>query len=482
MHFEAVREPVKGKFHGGFHKDYGGIFLTDLIAAIATGTAPGGVGIIRLSGTGAIETASRLFTPQQGAPLCQRPDRQLVYGSMADGEGRVLDRGLAFVARAPHSYTGEETAELQCHGSPMLLSLLLEVLFSLGARQAAPGEFTQRAFLNGKLDLMQAEAVIDLIDAETPSAARQAASQLEGALSRRVSEIYDGLVDLMAHFYAVLDYPDEDIDPFRQETIGTALRLARSQTEALLQSYTRGRQIIKGIPCAILGKPNVGKSSLLNALSGYARAIVTDLPGTTRDTIEARVTVGGVLLRLIDTAGLRETEDVVEQLGVLRSRAAVEEAELCLLMLDGSAPLSSEDYEAMALAKRAPHYLLLINKSDKPAAFSTAELESDFPSILSLSAKSGVGLSSLEDAIQALFPFGRDVSSAPLLTNARQQGAARRALDALLRAEEGLLSSLPPDLLLIDVEEALTALGELSGTTLRDDITTRIFERFCVGK
>jgi len=365
----------------------------------------------------------------------------------------------------------------------MLLSLLLEVLFSFGARQAAPGEFTQRAFLNGKLDLMQAEAVIDLIDAETPSAARLGRlTQLEGALSRRVSAIYDGLVDLMAHFYAVLDYPDEDIDPFRQETMAEALGLARSQTEALLQSYTRGRQIIKGIPCAILGKPNVGKSSLLNALSGYARAIVTDLPGTTRDTIESRVTVGGVLLRLIDTAGLRETTDVVEQLGVLRSRAAAEEAELCLLMLDGSMPLGPEDYEAMALAKRAPHCILLINKSDQPAAFSTVELNSDFPTMLSLSTKSGEGLSSLGDAIQALFPFGSDVSSAPLLTNARQQGAARRALDALLRAEEGLLSSLPPDLLLIDVEEALTALGELSGTTLRDDITTRIFERFCVGK
>lgn len=456
--------------------------MTDLIAAIATGAAPTGVGMIRLSGFGAIEAVSALFTPQQGAPLGERPDRQLVYGTVADCEGRLLDRALAFVSRAPHSYTGEETAELQCHGSPMLLSLLLEALFSLGARQALPGEFTKRAFLNGKLDLMQAEAVIDLIDAETPSAARQAASQLEGALSRRVSDIYDGLVNLMAHFYAVLDYPDEDIDLFRQETISHALSLARAQTDALLQTYTRGRQITKGIPCVILGKPNVGKSSLLNALSGYARAIVTDLPGTTRDTIEARVTVGGVLLRLIDTAGLRETEDLVEQLGVLRSRAAVEEAELCLLMLDSSLPLSEEDYAAIELAKSVPHCILLLNKSDKPAAVQSELLKQEFPHMISLSAKSGEGLSALEETVQALFPFGAQPSSTPLLTNARQQGAARRAQEALLRAEEGLLSALPPDLLLLDVEEALFALGELSGRSLREDITARIFERFCVGK
>lgn len=456
--------------------------MTDLIAAIATGSAPAGVGIIRLSGFGAIETVSQLFTPLQGVPLDQRPDRQLVYGTVSDGEGRILDRCMAFVSRSPHSYTGEETAELQCHGSPMLLSLILETLFSLGARQAAPGEFTKRAFLNGKLDLMQAEAVIDLIDAETPSAARQAASQLEGALSRRVSEIYDGLVNLMAHFYAVLDYPDEDIDPFRQDTIASALSLARTQTEALLQTYTRGQQITKGVPCAIVGKPNVGKSSLLNALSGYARAIVTDLPGTTRDTIEARVTVGGVLLRLIDTAGLRETEDLVEQLGVLRSRAAVEEAELCLLMLDGSSPLTSEDLDAIELAKNAPHCILLLNKSDKPPAFSPQPLRQDFPHMISLSVKCGEGLSALEETIRTIFPFGAESSNAPLLTNIRQQGAAKRALEALLRAEEGLSNFLPPDLLLIDVEEALFALGELSGRTLRDDITARIFERFCVGK
>lgn len=456
--------------------------MTDLIAAIATAQGPGGVGIIRLSGPGAIETAARVFTPQHGAPLTARADRQLVYGDLFDRDGTLLDRGLAFVSRAPHSYTGEETAELQCHGSPMVLSLIQDALFQAGAQQAGPGEFTRRAFLNGKLDLTQAEAVIDLIEAETPAAAQQAASQLEGALSRRVEEIYSGLVNLMAHFYAVLDYPDEDIDPFRQESLTRALSLAQEQICMLLSSYARGRQLRTGVPTVILGRPNVGKSSLLNALTGYQRAIVTALPGTTRDTIEERVTLGSVLLRLIDTAGLRETEDAIEHLGVLKSREAAEAAELCLLVLDGSAALSAEDEEAITLAKRAPHCICIVNKADKPPAFLVEALEDTFSHVCPLSAKRGTGLSALEQAVSDCFPFGSARGAAPLLTNARQQEAATRAHAAIVRAREGLSEGLPPDLLLIDVEEALRALGELTGKTLRDDITTRIFERFCVGK
>jgi len=456
--------------------------MTDLIAAIATAEGPGGVGIIRLSGPGSIEAADRVFTPQRGAALRSRADRQLVYGDIRDHDGTLLDRGLSFVSRAPHSYTGEETAELQCHGSPMVLSLIQEALFRQGARQAGPGEFTRRAFLNGKLDLTQAEAVIDLIEAETPAAALQAASQLEGTLSRSVEEIYSGLVDLMAHFYAVLDYPDEDIDAFRQESLEAALSLAQRQLCVLLSTYNRGRQLRSGVPTVILGRPNVGKSSLLNALTGYQRAIVTDLPGTTRDTIEERVTLGSVLLRLIDTAGLRETEDQIEHLGVLKSREAAETAELCLLVLDGSVPLSAQDEEAITLAKRAPHCICIVNKADLPPAFSAKALEAEFSHVCPLCAKSGTGLSALDQAVSDCFPFGAQRGAAPLLTNARQQEAASRSYDAIVRAREGLCEGLPPDLLLIDAEEALRALGELTGKTLRDDITARIFERFCVGK
>ena len=259
----------------------GDLSMSDLIAAIATPPGRGGVGILRLSGPGAAETAGQVFRPAGKTALADAPDRQLLYGQMVDGGGRILDSGLAFVSRAPHSYTGEDTAELQCHGSPMVLSLLLEAVTARGARLAGPGEFTRRAFLNGKLDLTRAEGVIDLIDAETPAAARQAANQLSGALFRRAETIYSALVDLSAHFHAVLDYPDEDLDPFRVETMAQVLRDQADALEKLSATQRRGLAVKNGVLCAIVGRPNAGKSSLLNALAGYQRAIVTDIPGTT---------------------------------------------------------------------------------------------------------------------------------------------------------------------------------------------------------
>ena len=456
--------------------------MSDLIAAIATAPGTGGVGILRLSGPGAARAAARVFRPAGKTALAGAPDRQLLYGQVLDKDGRTIDTGLAFVSRAPHSYTGEDTAELQCHGSPMVLSLALEALFAAGARQARAGEFTQRAFLNGKLDLTQAEAVIDLIDAETPAAAYQAAGTLGGTLSRRVAAIYDGLVDLSAHFHAVLDYPDEDIDPFRAATIRSALDKALGETAALLATYDRGRQLTAGVPTAILGKPNAGKSSLLNALVGYDRAIVTQAPGTTRDTIEARASVGGVLLNLTDTAGLRQTGDEAERLGVARSRAAAETARLVLLVLDGSGSLTPEDREAMALAQEAPACICLVNKADLPQALDLEELRKTFPHLCPVSAKDGTGLEALGSLVASLFPAGAGGVGEALLTNARQAEAVTRARESLDRASRGLEDGLPPDLLLSDVEEALEALGEVTGTTVREDITARIFQRFCVGK
>ncbi|MDO4515713.1 MAG: tRNA uridine-5-carboxymethylaminomethyl(34) synthesis GTPase MnmE [Bacillota bacterium] len=456
--------------------------MSDLIAAVATAPGAGGVGILRLSGPGAARTAAQVFRPAGRISLIDAPDRKLLYGAILDKEGRVIDNGLAFVSRAPHSYTGEETAELQGHGSPMVLSLALEALFAHGARQALAGEFTRRAFLNGKLDLTQAEAVIDLIHAETPAAARQAAGRLEGSLSRKIAAIYDGLVDLSAHFHAVLDYPDEDIDPFRAETIRSALDTALKGTDALLATYDRGRQLTTGVPTAILGRPNVGKSSLLNALVGYDRAIVTQVPGTTRDTIEARASVGGVLLNLTDTAGLRETGDEAERLGVARSRAAAEEARLVLLVLDGGTELTPEDREAMALAKEAPACICIVNKSDLDQVLDVESLRRDFPHLCPVSAKHQAGLEALGPLVAALFPTGAESQGEALLTNARQAEAVKRAAEDLRRAADGLDLGMPPDLLLSDVESALEALGEVTGTTVREDITHRIFQRFCVGK
>ena len=327
---------------------------TDTIAAISTPSGPGAIGILRLSGPEAASIAEKCFQPLGPKGLRDHPPRALVYGDLLDSGGQPIDRVLCTYSLGPSSYTGEDTAEFQCHGSPMVLALGLEALFAAGARQARAGEFTRRAFLNGRLDLAQAEAVGDLLEAQSREGARHAAGQLAGALSKKIGDIYSALVDVMAHFHAVLDYPDEDIHPFRLEELDTALSDQEGELNALLASCGRGKLLREGVPCAIVGRPNAGKSSLLNAMLGWDRAIVTDVPGTTRDTVEERCELGGVPLRLIDTAGLRDTDDPVEKLGVERSRKAMEKAGLILVLIDASRPAGDEDFallhEAVALA------------------------------------------------------------------------------------------------------------------------------------
>lgn len=455
--------------------------MSDTIAAIATALVPSAIGIIRLSGPESVAVLDRVFTPAHGKPMSERPDRTLVYGALRDRDGAVIDHCLATVSHAPHSYTGEDTAELQCHGSPTALTLGLESLFAAGARQALAGEFTRRAFLAGKLDLTRTEAVADLIHAESPAAVRQAAGQLGGALERTISGIYDQLTDLMAHFHAVLDYPDEDIEPFEAAEISSALSEAAKKLAALAASYDRGKALVEGIPCAIIGRPNAGKSTLFNALLGYDRAIVTPIAGTTRDTVEERLSLGGVLLRLIDTAGLRDTEDQVERLGVERSRAALERAELVLAVVDSRNALSPEDKEILSLALSAPRCVIIENKADLPGEFSALPVP-DGTHVVRLSALTGDGLDELEAAVSALFPADTAAIPGSLLTNARQAEAANRARHSVHRAAEALSCGLSPDAVLSDVEEALTALGELTGRCVREDVTARIFERFCVGK
>ena len=456
----------------------------DTIAAISTPPGPGAIGILRLSGPRAVEVAQASFRPLNKTPLGQHRPHELVYGDLLDRDGQPIDRVLCTFSRGPVSYTGEDTAEFQCHGSPMVLSLGLEALFSRGARQARAGEFTRRAFLNGKLDLAQAEAVGDLLEARSREGARHAAGQLTGALSRRIAGVYSALVDIMAHFHAVLDYPDEDIDPFRMEELSGQLSRQEAALRALAGSYRRGQYIRDGVPCAIVGRPNAGKSSLLNALVGFDRAIVTNIPGTTRDTVEERAELGGVTLRLIDTAGLRDSDDPIEQLGVERSRAAMEEAALVLLVVDGTEKATREDADlARAIAGTGKPWVLVRSKGDLAGenADDLAALAEGAP-LVSLSARTGEGLDDLGRAVEELFPKGTEDKAGELITNARQAEAAGRALDCVVRAGQALTDGVTPDALLTDVEEALEALGELTGQSVREDVTDRIFSKFCVGK
>lgn len=454
----------------------------DIIAAIATPAGPGAIGILRLSGPGAAKLAARCFRPLGKKPLEAHPVRTLVYGDLLDREGQAIDRCLCTYSLAPESYTGEDTAEFHCHGSPMVLSLGLEALFAQGARQAGPGEFTRRAFLNGKLDLAQAEAVGDLLEARSREGARHAAGRLSGALSRRVGEIYSALVDVMAHFHAVLDYPDEDIDPFRMEELSATLTQQQQALDALLATCRRGRQLQRGVSCALVGRPNAGKSSLLNALAGYDRAIVTDIPGTTRDTLEVEVELGGVPVRLIDTAGLRQSDDPIERMGVERSRRAMEEAELILVLWDSSVAPTQEDGELLEQALSLAPTILIHTKTDLPSGPMPFLTLDPMPPVVELSTKTGEGLEALEQAVAALFPRDSQVPYGQLLSNQRQEEAARRARDCICRAREALELGITPDALLTDVEQALQALGELTGQSVAEDVTARIFQRFCVGK
>ncbi len=449
------------------------------IAAIATGLVRSGIGILRMSGDGCIDLANRVFALYNGQALSSLPDRKLARGTLFDAQNRPIDEAMVFVSHAPHSYTGEDTVEFQCHGSPAVLTAGLSALLSNGFHQAGPGEFTKRAFLNGQMDLTQAEAVIDLIDAETADAAANAAGQVAGVLRKQLDPIYDSLMDICSHFHAVLDYPDEDIEPFRLQAYADTLTSASKKLDMLLSSCRRGNFIKNGVQAAILGAPNAGKSSLLNALAGFDRVIVTDIPGTTRDAVEQTVTLGRHLLRLLDTAGIRDTSDTVEHLGVERSFQAAQSCQLAFFVVDGSKPLTPEDEAAMDAALQAPEAIAILNKQDLPCVIDPSELP--FSYVIPVSCAKQAGLDLLEQTLDMVFDDEAPCDGS-ILTNARQADAIAKSRASIEAALSSLRLGMTPDAVLVDVEAAMEALGEATGRVVREDITNRIFERFCVGK
>ncbi len=453
--------------------------MADVIAAVSTGNQISAIGIIRLSGDGCAAIADRVFKRINGASLADAPARKLVLGELSDANNRMIDQCMAVYTPGPNSYTGEDTVEFHCHGSPAVLAAGLDAIYRAGARPATRGEFTKRAFLNGRMDLTSAEAVIDLIEAETADAAANAAGQVTGVLQKKLNPIYNELKDLCSHFHAVLDYPDEDIDDFQLQNYSSTLKANAKALYEILNTYNQGQILRRGVRAAIVGKPNVGKSSLLNTLAGYDRVIVTEVAGTTRDTVEETVKLGSTVLRLIDTAGIHETDDKIEAMGVERSMAAVKDADLVIFVCDSSQPLTEEDQSVIDMCCDLQNVIVLLNKSDlKPVV---RPIDLPFMDIIPFSTKTGEGMDLLTDAIDLMFA-GEAPCDGSILTNARQYDAIRRAYEGILSAMQGLMMGFTPDAVLTDVEAAMEAMGEVTGATVREDITARIFERFCVGK
>ena len=466
---------------------------SDTICAIATPMGEGGIGIVRISGAKSIELASTLVRLRSGTPLESIAGRTLHHadileiGTGPDDAGRrAIDEALVVVMRAPHSYTAEDIVEIQCHGSPLVLQTLCEALLHVGARMAEPGEFTKRAFLNGRLDLAQAEAVLDTIRAKTAGSLRVAQEQLRGTLSHELGRLRDGLIRILAQVEASIDFVEEDISFISSAELRKGIEAIRTAIRGLIETSREGRALREGVATAIVGRPNVGKSSLLNALLRTDRAIVTPVPGTTRDVLEEILNIRGVPVRLLDTAGLRHTDDPVEREGITRSQAALDTADLALLVLDGSAPLGAEDRHLLAEC-RGRQRIIVINKTDLPARVSAADLadfeESGRSACVHLSVKTGEGLETLRDTVRAMIlrpDF--EPGEAAMVTRLRHRAGLLKAEDALEKALESVTGQVSLEFIAMDLRGAIDALGEITGAVTVDDILDRIFSEFCIGK
>lgn len=459
------------------------MFREDTIVAISTPPGEGAIGIVRMSGEQSLEIASRLFRQKNGRPIERQDHRRMLYGHVVQGE-RVVDEVLLVPMYAPATYTREDLVEIHCHGGIVPLTEIVKLALENGASMAEPGEFTKRAFLNGRLDLAQAESVMDLIKAKTPQGFEVAYHQLEGHLSGKVSEIRASLLSGMAQLEVCIDYPEEDLEEMTYAEMTSIFMSAEAKVTGLLSGSETGRILREGLSTVIVGKPNVGKSSLLNALLRESRAIVTDIPGTTRDIIEETLNIRGVPVKLVDTAGIRETDDLVEKLGVERSKAFFNKADLVIFVLNAAEVLSHEDEEIMKYLKNR-RAIVLLNKSDLNPVLSEMELRERLGEVplIKTSLIHEEGIQALEDEIAKLVYGGHgSFSERDLVTNLRHQDALRRASKALGEALISCKACMPYDFLQVDVKNAYEALGEITGDTVENDLITKIFSQFCLGK
>lgn len=456
---------------------------SDTIAAIATAMTSSGIGIVRVSGDEAVSIVNHIFeSKKKDFDLRKVPSHTIHYGMIKDGE-EVLDEVLVVVMRGPRSYTAEDTVEIDCHGGVLVMKKILETVIKYGARPAEPGEFTKRAFLNGRIDLSQAEAVMDVINSQNEYAMKSSVSQLKGSVSKKVRKLRENILYQIAFIESALDDPEHiSLDGYEAELNGK-LDPMIDELDTMVRSADNGKIVTEGIKTVILGKPNAGKSSLLNVLVGEERAIVTDIEGTTRDILEEQIRLHGITLNVIDTAGIRETEDVVEQIGVSRARQMADQADLIIYVVDGSRPLDENDDMIMELI-RERKAVVLLNKTDLETVVSEQELsEKTGLPVISISAREETGIDRLEKKIQDMFYEGElDFNDEVMITNVRHKTALSRALESLKMVKQSIENQMPEDFLTIDLMDAYEQLGLIIGESVEDDLVNEIFSRFCTGK
>lgn len=459
------------------------MFIDDTIAAIATAPGEGGIGIIRISGPKSLEVAEEIFFSMSGKKISEYPARTLIFGNIKDGDKKI-DEVLVAYMKGPNSYTAEDVIEINCHGGFISVKRILELVLSKDVRLAEAGEFTKRAFLNGRIDLSQAEAVIDVINAKTDKAHEVAENQLDGSLSNRIREFREKVTELLAQVEVAIDYPEEDIEFIAYTTLEEKTRELNKDIKKLYETSESGKIFREGLKTVIVGKPNVGKSSLLNSILGENRAIVTDIPGTTRDVIEEFVNIKGIPLKIVDTAGIRETDDVVEKIGVEKSMASFDTADLIIMVVDSSSELSEEDREILEKVQ-GKETILLLNKTDLPQVIDEEEVKKyvNEENIIKISALHNEGIEDVHDRIEAMVYKG-DIknSSNVIITNSRHKDALYRAMKSAEDAMRAIEDRMPLDFVEVDLKNIWDYLGYINGDTVSEDLLDNIFHNFCIGK